>query len=125
MQASQIRSLTGAMVSYCAAARNMEQEVMFPSLLRDVPMEQNGAELGDLYDHYIRLKAIRISLESGLVPLSTQHKHPEGAAMGTADNETLFYHHFSGLLCILGQLTSESNALTNRYSDIIGTARGA
>ncbi|OCT93359.1 mid1-interacting protein 1-B [Xenopus laevis] len=129
MQVSQISSLTSAMVKYCAAVRHMEQEVMFPSLLRDVPMEQKGDcaehDSGDLYDHYIRLKTIRISLESGLVPLSIQHKDLEATTLGTADNETLFYHHFTGLFSILGQLTNESNALTNRYNNIIGTARGA
>ncbi|OCT96404.1 mid1-interacting protein 1-B [Xenopus laevis] len=129
MQVSQISSLTNAMVKFCTAVRHMEQEVMFPSLLRDVPMEYKGDceehDSGDLYDHCIQLKTIRISLESGLAPLSIQRKDLEGTKMGTADYETIFYHHFTGLLSILGQLTKEPNVLANRYSNIIGTARGA
>ncbi|KAM4796141.1 thyroid hormone-inducible hepatic protein [Rhinophrynus dorsalis] len=128
MQVSQISSLTTAMTRYCTAVQNMEQVVMFPSLLREVPLEQEDDETEnqdsrDLYEHYTKLKTMRISLENGLVPVDDKTLKTEEKVAGTVNNEALFYHHFTGLLCTLSQLTKESNALTSKYKDLIGMAR--
>ncbi|XP_063301015.1 mid1-interacting protein 1A-like [Pelobates fuscus] len=123
MQAPQINCLTTAMTEYCKATRSMEQVVMFPSLLRDVPMEKPlnpGNECKDLYHLYIKLKTVRINLEHGLIPVEDQEIDADIKTMTDMDNEGMFYHHFKGLFCILGQLAQESNILTNKYKDLIG-----
>ncbi|KAM8975859.1 thyroid hormone-inducible hepatic protein [Pelodytes ibericus] len=125
MQVSaQISCLTTAMTKYCKAARNMEQVVMFPSLLLDVPLEQalNPAsdESKDLYELYLKLKTVRISLEHGLVPVEDQTMEAEDKTPNSMTNEVAFDYHFKGLFCILSQLTTESNILTSKYKNLTG-----
>uniref|UniRef100_A0A8C5LZQ9 Thyroid hormone responsive n=1 Tax=Leptobrachium leishanense TaxID=445787 RepID=A0A8C5LZQ9_9ANUR len=113
-------SLTTAIAKYSKAARNMEQMVLFPSLLRDVPQEDQASDEGrDLYDCYVKLKAIRMSLEQGLVP---EDKEADGK-ITTAFSGEMFYHHFKGLSTVLNQLTQESNVLTSKYKDLLGVAQ--
>ncbi|KAG8451990.1 hypothetical protein GDO86_003974 [Hymenochirus boettgeri] len=124
MQISQSSSLVTAMAKYCTAVRNMEQTVMFPSFLRDVPTDsRDGAATmgtGDLYEHYIKLKSIRDRLEHGPVPAN------EGQMVACdADNETLFYYHLTELFTILHRLTKQTQVLTSKYKDLIGSAQGA
>ncbi|KFQ80698.1 hypothetical protein N337_00003, partial [Phoenicopterus ruber ruber] len=59
------------MEQYFSATQKMEQEVMFPSLLRGVFPQQEGeaAAAGghtDLYERYQLLKAIKPVVEKGL-----------------------------------------------------------
>ncbi|MEE6516640.1 hypothetical protein FKM82_026290 [Ascaphus truei] len=124
MQVSQISCLATAMTRYCTAARNMEHMVMFPSLLREIPMEQQedsaNFDSRDLYDNYIKLKTIRVSLENGVVPLDDWKMVGEAEAGGTGDSEALCYYHFTSLFRILSTLTKETNAVTGRYKELIG-----
>ncbi|KAM4702108.1 mid1-interacting protein 1A-like [Discoglossus pictus] len=124
MQVSQISCLASTMTRFYNAARDMEQVVMFPSLLREVPMG-GPANTGsrDLYDHYIKLKTIRITLESSVVPLNDPNMDEDPKVLSPEDMEDMFYYHLSGLFHILTKLTKEANVLTSRYKDLIGVIR--
>uniref|UniRef100_A0A4W5KWW7 Thyroid hormone responsive n=1 Tax=Hucho hucho TaxID=62062 RepID=A0A4W5KWW7_9TELE len=77
-----------ALRRYSAAVHNMEQTVLLPSLLRDVESDSDEDEdcfqdchsaaessCKDLYDYYLMLKAIRNTVESGLVPLDDRKQY--------------------------------------------------
>ncbi|XP_078514624.1 thyroid hormone-inducible hepatic protein [Lissotriton helveticus] len=120
--------LASAMAKFSEAACNMEHEVMFPSLLLDVPLEQpQGAGFSDLYQSYIMLKSIRMTVETGLIPLdgwpakaSTTDLHPEPEE--SPDLEVLLQSHTRGLLHVLSRLTNQARALTRKYKDMMGMA---
>uniref|UniRef100_A0A4W4GL78 MID1 interacting protein 1 n=1 Tax=Electrophorus electricus TaxID=8005 RepID=A0A4W4GL78_ELEEL len=74
-------SLFTAMNRFIGAVNNMDQTVMVPSLLRDVPLEDDkrqrqsqepGSYLrdaeADMYTYYTQLKSIRNEIEWGVVP---------------------------------------------------------
>ncbi|KAM3837565.1 thyroid hormone-inducible hepatic protein [Vipera latastei] len=126
------------MQRYFSAVRNMEQTVMFPSLLQGVSLEEQDGPAGvnsgmekshdrDLYDYYTLLKSIKSRVESGLPPLndkSLKSREEEAAAAAAAkektDLEGLFRYHVSGLYHVLAQLTSRANTVTSRYNEILG-----
>lgn len=82
-------SLINVMHRFIAAANNMDETIMVPSLLRDLPLEEQQAaasglepnnnqhnsnhELSipskqrDMYEHYLLLKSIRNDMEWGLL----------------------------------------------------------
>ncbi|XP_053561054.1 thyroid hormone-inducible hepatic protein [Bombina bombina] len=128
MQKSQISCLFTVMSKYCATARDMEQVIMLPSLLREVPMETQGNTANnssnDLYEQYIKLKTVKISLENGFLPLAHHDLKMEGNAnaVSTMDEEA-FYYHLLGLFQILNQLTQEARELTSKYKDLLGATR--
>ncbi|NWW66846.1 M1I1B protein, partial [Ifrita kowaldi] len=121
------------MEQYFSATQKMEQEVMFPSLLRGVFPQQEGAAADaeshrDLYERYQLLKAIKPMVEKGLASVSDQS--PTGAdtdmdtssdsnEAGDAQLEERLCHHLSGLQQVLTHLTRDTNALTRRYSQIL------
>ncbi|NXI06417.1 M1I1B protein, partial [Pachycephala philippinensis] len=123
------------MEQYFSATQKMEQEVMFPSLLRGVFPQQEGAARDteshtDLYERYQLLKAIKPMVEKGLASVSDQS--PAGAdtdtdmdtsldsnEAGDAQLERRLSHHLSGLQQVLTHLTRDTNALTRRYSQIL------
>ncbi|XP_032076236.1 thyroid hormone-inducible hepatic protein [Thamnophis elegans] len=122
------------MQRYFSAVRHMEQTVMFPSLLQGVSLEdqEDPAEINtekkcagdrDLYDYFTLLKSIKSTVESGLSPLNDKvlrSREEEGEAREKADLEGLLRYHISGLYHVLGQLTSQANAVTSRYNEIMG-----
>lgn len=88
--ASNKHSLLNVMHRFIAAANNMDETIMVPSLLRDLPLEeQQQAVVGemepnnnhdsssqelsipskqrDMYEHYLLLKSIRNDMEWGLL----------------------------------------------------------
>ncbi|NXE54519.1 M1I1B protein, partial [Casuarius casuarius] len=117
------------MEQYFSATQKMEQEVMFPSLLRGVFPEPHDAapaadDQKDLYERYQLLKSIKPVVERGLgaateqsLPSASTHKAPDDAA--DADLEERLSHHLSGLQQVLTHLTRDANALTRRYSQIL------
>ncbi|XP_061819444.1 mid1-interacting protein 1-B-like [Nerophis lumbriciformis] len=125
MQEARLRrdSLLLALNSYNSAAARMEQTVLLPSLLRDVPGgdEEPG---GDLYGDYLMLKAVKSVVESGPVPpedcKASEDETPEALPEPDADPESILRFHLSGLLSVMGQLTQRSQRLTQKYLDIIG-----
>ncbi|KAG7465058.1 hypothetical protein MATL_G00172130 [Megalops atlanticus] len=79
-------SLLNAMNRFIAAANNMDETIMVPSMLRDVPLEDqdsaapvvnhhnnNNEELAfhgkqrDMYEHYLLVKSIKNDMEWGLL----------------------------------------------------------
>lgn len=72
---NQKNSLFNAMNRFIGAVNNMDQTVMVPSLLRDVPLEEENREMsclksdvdeGDMYTYYQLLKSIRRDIEWGV-----------------------------------------------------------
>ncbi|XP_071584462.1 mid1-interacting protein 1-B-like [Heliangelus exortis] len=124
------------MEQYFSATQKMEQEVMFPSLLRGVFPQQEGADPAtggntDLYERYQLLKAIKPVVEKGLASVTDQsHGDTDtDAADASGDDdgddpvdaqlERRLSHHLSGLQQVLTHLTRDTNALTRRYSQIL------
>ncbi|NXM78024.1 M1I1B protein, partial [Serilophus lunatus] len=117
------------MEQYFSATQKMEQEVMFPSLLRGVFPQQEGAAPAsgshtDLYERYQLLKAIKPMVEKGLASVSDQS--PTSTDTDTAldegadsNLEERLSHHVNGLQQVLTDLTKNTNALTRRYSQIL------
>ncbi|NXM28173.1 M1I1A protein, partial [Oxyruncus cristatus] len=117
------------MEQYFSATQKMEQEVMFPSLLRGVFPQQEGAAPAtgsptDLYERYQLLKAIKPMVEKGLASVNDQS--PTGADADTAldegadsNLEERLSHHVNGLQQVLTDLTKNTKALTRRYSQIL------
>ncbi|NWI87548.1 M1I1A protein, partial [Pitta sordida] len=117
------------MEQYFSATQKMEQEVMFPSLLRGVfPQDQGAAPStenhADLYERYQLLKAIKPMVEKGLASVSDQS--PTGADADAALDEGVdsnleerLSHHVHGLQQVLTDLTKNTKALTRRYSQIL------
>lgn len=81
--ASNKHSLINVMHRFIAAANNMDETIMVPSLLRDMPLEEQAAsqvetnnnneppcpnkQQRDMYEHYLLLKSIKNDMEWGLL----------------------------------------------------------
>ncbi|TNN30115.1 Mid1-interacting protein 1-like [Liparis tanakae] len=85
--ASNKNSLINVMHRFIAAANNMDETIMVPSLLRDVPLEERAAgepepnnnhkkndpeppcpnKQRDMYEHYLLLKSIKNDMEWGML----------------------------------------------------------
>lgn len=120
------------MEQYFSATHKMEQEVMFPSLLRGVfPEQQDGAAPdadghADLYERYQLLKAIKPMVEKGLASVNDHNSSSTDADPSWSDAcsvdaqlEQRLCHHLAGLQQVLTHLTRDTNALTRRYSQIL------
>ncbi|KAM9263332.1 thyroid hormone-inducible hepatic protein [Cariama cristata] len=119
------------MEQYFSATQKMEQEVMFPSLLRGVFPQQEGTAPAtgghtDLYERYQLLKAIKPVVEKGLASVTDQSRASADTDTSSDDNDTMdaqleerLSHHLAGLQQVLTHLTRDTNALTRRYSQIL------
>ncbi|NXY49512.1 M1I1B protein, partial [Ceuthmochares aereus] len=115
------------MEQYLSATQKMEQEVMFPSLLRGVFPQQERAAPGaggpmDLYERYQLLKAIKPMVEKGLSSVTDLSPTSANADTdeGTDSNlEECLSHHVNSLQQVLTDLTKNTKALTRRYSQIL------
>ncbi|XP_055658368.1 thyroid hormone-inducible hepatic protein-like [Falco peregrinus] len=119
------------MEQYFSATQKMEQEVMFPSLLRGVFPQQEGAAPAagghtDLYERYQLLKAIKPVVEKGLASVTDQSQTGTGTDASSDDDaamdaqlEERLSRHLAGLQQVLTHLTRDTNALTRRYSQIL------
>lgn len=130
-------SLLMALRRYSSAVHNMEQTILLPSLLRDVPYDDDDDALDceaaennkDLYECYLQLKAIKITVESGLVPYDDIKGKSHAVLYKSleplleADPEALFQFHLRGLFAVMATLTKKSHSLTKKYLDIIGVSR--
>lgn len=141
---NQKNSLFNAMNRFIGAVNNMDQTVMVPSLLRDVPLDEApdlkelrtaGAVGGgtyfqqdaDMYSSYILLKSIRNDIEWGVLQAEDRRKEKALAEAEALrhdaeddDLETQFYFHLKGLHGVLSKLTRKANMLTTRYKEEIG-----
>ncbi|KAL4656513.1 mid1-interacting protein 1-B-like [Arapaima gigas] len=141
---NQKNSLFTAMNRFIGAVNNMDQTVMVPSLLRDMPLEEdknmspiaptNGSATyfynGDMYSYYVLLKSIRNDIEWGVLQADDRRKDKVGITgleisriepeVEDEDLEKLFHFHLNGLHTVLSKLTRKANTLTNRYKQEIG-----
>ncbi|XP_068596469.1 mid1-interacting protein 1-like [Brachionichthys hirsutus] len=134
-------SLINVMHRFMAAASNMDETIMVPSLLRDLPLEERAAEAEpnnnvdcplkqrDMYEHYLLLKSIRNDMEWGLLKrevsagtsfleMAMKQQQPVNGELLLEDDSDLehqFHYHLRGLFGVLSKLTLEANNLTNRY----------
>ncbi|XP_072316841.1 mid1-interacting protein 1-B-like [Eucyclogobius newberryi] len=119
-------SLSLALKRYSTAVRDMEHTVLVPSLLRDVPASELwdcDETCRDLYDSYLMLKAIRNTVESGLVSPDERAKVADVSSLEPLlgmDAEGLFHFHLRGLFSVMRDLTSRTQSLTGKYKNIIG-----
>ncbi|XP_060754107.1 mid1-interacting protein 1-B-like [Neoarius graeffei] len=124
-------SLLLALKHYSSAVSDMEQTILLPSLLRDVPSEDDvnceaGENSKDLYECYNMLKVIRNMVESGLVPYDDGSMKTRMALCKSleplleGDSEAFFYFHLRGLFSVMCTLTKKSQDLTYKYLDILG-----
>lgn len=125
------KSLPLALKRYSSAIRHMEQTVLLPSLLRDVPSDDGAAtEPGpgqDLHGTFLMLKAVRNTVENGLVPpeepLSKGLLTKTLESLLDSDPELVFRFHLRGLFSVMSTLTEKTQSLTERYMDIIGSCK--
>uniref|UniRef100_A0A4W5L957 MID1 interacting protein 1b n=1 Tax=Hucho hucho TaxID=62062 RepID=A0A4W5L957_9TELE len=143
---NQRNSLFNAMNRFIGAVNNMDQTVMVPSLLRDVPLDEeeevktispirtasNGSAVyfqdGDMYNYYVLLKSIRNDIEWGVLQADDRRKEKMGVTAldisriesDDDDLEKQFHYHLTGLHTVLSKLTRKANTLTNRYNQEIG-----
>ncbi|XP_041662462.1 mid1-interacting protein 1A [Cheilinus undulatus] len=82
---NQKNSLFNAMNRFIGAVNNMDQTIMVPSLLRDVPFEEDRLshlkteeEEGDMYSYYQQLKSIRRDIEWGVRCAAADERRKEG-----------------------------------------------
>lgn len=131
---NQKNSLFNSMNRFIGAVNNMDQTVMVPSLLRDVPLDDDGelkaepAAAGtdcfhqdsDMYSSYVLLKSIRNDMEWGILQETAGVKEVLRAAGEEDDLEKQFHFHLNGLHAVLSKLTHKANTLTSRYKEEIG-----
>lgn len=133
-------SLFNAMNRFLGAVNNMDQTVMVPSLLRDVPLDEeremaalksqtnNDLDDADMYSYYQLLKSIRRDMEWGVrcagerrkQELSRMDSEGEEVEEEEADLEKQFQFHLTGLQGVLSKLTQQADTLTKRYKQEIG-----
>ncbi|XP_056330202.1 mid1-interacting protein 1-B-like [Danio aesculapii] len=123
-------SLLLALHRYSTAVHNMEQTILLPSLLRDIPYNDAPGATDksiDLYENYLMLKAIKNMVESGLVPHEDGKYHTclqkDLEPLLEAEPEVLFHFHLCGLFTVMATLAKKSQNLTEKYLDIIGFSR--
>ncbi len=81
---NQKNSLFNAMNRFIGAVSNMDQTIMVPSLLRDVPFDQEGEKEAnslqdrDMYGSYVLLKSIRNDIEWGVLQADERRKEKLG-----------------------------------------------
>ncbi|XP_024860364.1 mid1-interacting protein 1-B [Kryptolebias marmoratus] len=86
---NQKNSLFNAMNRFIGAVNNMDQTIMVPSLLRDVPLLEEDKEPGqgvpkadvdegDMYSYYQLLKSIRRDIEWGVRCAAADERRKEG-----------------------------------------------
>lgn len=135
---NQKNSVFNTMNRFISAVNNMDQTVMVPSLLRDVPLEDKEDMMavqatnsttstacfhqsGDMYSSYILLKSIRNDIEWGILQCDGRGKEKAGVTEVDPDDlEKQFHFHLNGLHTVLSKLTHKANMLTSRYKEEIG-----
>ncbi|XP_029981071.1 mid1-interacting protein 1-B-like [Sphaeramia orbicularis] len=147
---TQKNNLFNAMNRFIGAVNNMDQTIMVPSLLRDVPLDEDKASLplrsyedeGDVYSYYQLLKSIRRDIEWGVRCAAADERRKESmkisrknssASTSSAssssseeeyeedeDLEKQFQYHLTGLQGVLSKLTQQANCVTKRYKQEIG-----
>lgn len=93
---NQKNSLFNAMNRFLGAVNNMDQTIMVPSLLRDVPLEEDkeisslksDVDEGDMYSYYQLLKSIRRDMEWGINGASADEGRPQQLKLTRMNSST-------------------------------------
>ncbi|XP_059184286.1 mid1-interacting protein 1-B-like isoform X2 [Centropristis striata] len=129
---NQKKSLFNAMNRFIGAVNNMDQTVMVPTLLRDVPLSGDStaanspayfAQDDDMYSSYVLLKSIRDDIKWGVVEggvVEGDERRKEKVEVTEDDLEKQFHFHLKGLHAVLSKLTCKADTLTSRYTEEIG-----
>uniref|UniRef100_G3NA73 MID1 interacting protein 1b n=1 Tax=Gasterosteus aculeatus TaxID=69293 RepID=G3NA73_GASAC len=135
---TQKNSLFNAMNRFIGAVNNMDQTVMLPSMLRDVPLEEDretssaksDEEEGDMYSYYQLLKSIRTDIELGVRRKNSCTSTGSTASLSSEEEEDeeeydedlqkQVQYHLTGLQGVLSKLTVQANFLTKRYKQEVG-----
>uniref|UniRef100_A0A3Q3XI70 MID1 interacting protein 1 n=1 Tax=Mola mola TaxID=94237 RepID=A0A3Q3XI70_MOLML len=125
---NQKNSLFNAMNRFIGAVNNMDQTIMLPSMLRDVPLEEDremsslksDVDEADMYSYYQLLKSIRRDIEWGVKRATADERREEEEEEEDEDLEKQFQYHLTGLQGVLSKLTLQANSLTKRYKQEIG-----
>uniref|UniRef100_A0A3P9I4W5 MID1 interacting protein 1b n=1 Tax=Oryzias latipes TaxID=8090 RepID=A0A3P9I4W5_ORYLA len=128
---NQKNSLFNAMNRFIGAVNNMDQTIMVPSLLRDVPLDverdmssvKTDMDEGDMYSYYQLLKSIRRDIEWGVRCADERRKESMTISRthsSEADLEKQFQYHLTGLQGVLSKLTQQADVLTKRYKKELG-----
>jgi len=144
----QKNSLFNAMNRFIGAVNNMDQTIMVPSMLRDVPLDEDremsslksDEDEGDMYSYYQLLKSIRRDIEWGVrcaaaderrkesMKITRTHSSASTSSASSSEEEDeededlqkQFQFHLTGLQGVLGKLTLQANSLTKRYKQELG-----
>lgn len=93
---NQKNSLFNAMNRFLGAVNNMDQTIMVPSLLRDVPLEEDkeitslksDVDEGDMYSYYQLLKSIRRDMEWGINGAGADERRTEHLKFSRMNSST-------------------------------------
>ncbi|XP_034429982.1 mid1-interacting protein 1A [Hippoglossus hippoglossus] len=96
---NQKNSLFTAMNRFLGAVNNMDQTVMVPSLLRDVPLDEDrelssmksDMDEGDMYSYYQLLKSIRTDMEWGVRCATAEERRQETMKISRMNSTTSTY----------------------------------
>ncbi|KAM9709926.1 mid1-interacting protein 1A [Menidia menidia] len=107
---NQKNSLFNAMNRFLGAVNNMDQTVMVPSLLRDVPLDEeremsslkSDMDEGDMYSYYQLLKSIRRDIEWGVRCAAADERRKESMRVTRT--------HSSASTCSSSSSSSSSSA---------------
>nr|XP_057938068.1 mid1-interacting protein 1-B-like [Doryrhamphus excisus] len=133
----QKNSLLSSMNHFIGAVNDMDQTIMVPSLLRDIPTDEYTemaymkSDVDNMYSHYQLLKSLRWDMELGVS--SEKRRRMEGLRRTVSssslvssseededDLEKQFLYHLAGLQGVLSKLTLKANSLTRCYKQRVG-----
>lgn len=123
----QRQSLLEAVNQFIAATTTMDETILVPSLLRDVPLDDKVCRYQDVYDYYQALKTVKNEIEWSLLRMEERGKRGHGLRLlnrevqeekqeTDEDLEEQFHHHVKGLFMVLTKLTKKAYYLTDRYN---------
>lgn len=134
------QSLLNAIKNFVQAVDSMDETVMIPCRLRDIPVESVAAATpevnnnkavisthqlnGDLYNFYVMLHAIRKEITVG-PNINDEESNNEDSDDSVNENDpsnenarktaAAFRYHLRGLFGILHQMTETAKVLSSRY----------
>uniref|UniRef100_A0A8C5EJ98 Brain-derived neurotrophic factor n=1 Tax=Gouania willdenowi TaxID=441366 RepID=A0A8C5EJ98_GOUWI len=129
----QKNNLFNYMNRFIGAVNNMDQTIMVPSLLRDVPLDEETefSLKSDMDDGTCTAttkpaQSIRSDIEWGFSCAAADERHKESMRItrtnSSASNDSSLSSsfHLTGLQCVLSKLTQQANCLTKRYKKELG-----
>lgn len=132
-EATSQQSLLSAMNRFVHAVNDMDETIMIPSRLKDMPsgevhQPKNGstqavispAQNTDLYTFYSMLNAVKTELVRGPKSETEEEETEQDQDDLSRHTAQMFRHHLRGLFTVLSQLTDTAQKLTKRYQEEVG-----